>query len=141
MTLAVGRFSGRAEEWDELVLRSPGWTHFHLHGWRGVIERVFGHECIYLAARDNGDGLAGVLPLVRVKSLLFGHYLVSMPFLNYGGPLGSEEAVRALCDHAAPFVAALAMNNLFAVQFHPEKSGDAGARVLANFIAQAAAGS
>jgi serine/alanine adding enzyme len=101
VTLAVGRFSGRAEEWDELVLRSPGWTHFHLHGWRGVIERVFGHECLYLAAREGGEGLAGVLPLVRVKSLLFGHYLVSMPFLNYGGPLGSEEAVRALCDHAA----------------------------------------
>jgi imidazole glycerol phosphate synthase glutamine amidotransferase subunit len=47
------------------------------------------------------------------------------------------EATVALCDHAAPFVAALARKNLFAVQFHPEKSGDAGARVLANFVAQA----
>jgi imidazole glycerol-phosphate synthase subunit HisH len=35
-------------------------------------------------------------------------------------------------------VAALCTNNLFAVQFHPEKSGDAGARVLANFVAQVA---
>jgi imidazole glycerol phosphate synthase glutamine amidotransferase subunit len=49
------------------------------------------------------------------------------------------EATVALCDHAAPFVAALAEKNLFAVQFHPEKSGDSGARVLANFVAQAAA--
>lgn len=49
------------------------------------------------------------------------------------------DAAIAICDHAAPFVAALAVNNLFAVQFHPEKSGDAGARVLANFVAQAAA--
>ena len=37
------------------------------------------------------------------------------------------------------FVAALAVKNLFAVQFHPEKSGDSGARLLANFVAQAAA--
>jgi FemAB-related protein (PEP-CTERM system-associated) len=35
-----------------------------------------------------------------VKSRLFGHYLVSMPFLNYGGPLGEAGAVRALCDAA-----------------------------------------
>ena len=42
-----------------------------------------------------------MLPLVRVKSRLFGHYLVSLPFVNYGGPVGSEEAVRALVEHAA----------------------------------------
>jgi FemAB-related protein (PEP-CTERM system-associated) len=31
---------------------------------------------------------------------VFGRYLVSMPFVNYGGPLGSPEAVRALADEA-----------------------------------------
>lgn len=65
------------------------------------MERVFGHECIYLEARDDTARLAGVLPLVRVRSVLFGHYLVSMPFLNYGGPLGDDAAVRALAAHAA----------------------------------------
>lgn len=65
------------------------------------MERVFDHECIYLEARDDTGRLAGVLPLVRVRSLLFGHYLVSMPFLNYGGPLGDDAAVRALAAHAA----------------------------------------
>ncbi len=35
-------------------------------------------------------------------------------------------------------MAALERENLFAVQFHPEKSGDVGARVLANFVAYAA---
>jgi len=32
--------------------------------------------------------------------VLFGHYLVSMPFLNYGGPLGDDDAVRALVTAA-----------------------------------------
>jgi FemAB-related protein (PEP-CTERM system-associated) len=97
----VSVFTGDAGEWDALVRRSPGWTHFHLFGWRSVMERVFGHECVYLGARDADGRLAGVLPLVRVKSLAFGHYLVSMPFLNYGGPLGSEDAITALANHAA----------------------------------------
>jgi serine/alanine adding enzyme len=100
VTPVVERFEGSAEEWNAFVRAAPGWTHFHLHGWRTVIERVHGHECLYLAARDGTGRLAGVMPLVRVKSLLFGHYLVSMPFLNYGGPLGSDAATQALVAHA-----------------------------------------
>jgi serine/alanine adding enzyme len=97
----VDRFSGTASEWDTIARASPGFTHFHLYGWRAVMERVFGHECIYLAAHDDGGALAGVLPLVRVKSILFGHFLVSMPFLNYGGPLGTADAIVALVAHAS----------------------------------------
>lgn len=62
--------------------------------------RVFGHECLYLEARDGKGELRGVLPLVRVKSVLFGHFVVSMPFVNYGGPLGDRDAVSALATAA-----------------------------------------
>jgi imidazole glycerol phosphate synthase glutamine amidotransferase subunit len=58
-------------------------------------------------------------------------------FAHTYAALEAGESAVALCDHAAPFVAALERANLFAVQFHPEKSGDAGARVLANFVARA----
>lgn len=92
-------FTGPAAAWDQFVRSVPGYTHFHLHGWKTVLERGLGHECLYLAAEQDG-ALSGVLPLVRVKSRLFGHFLVSMPFLNYGGPLGSDEAVRALATQA-----------------------------------------
>ena len=97
---AVEQFGGAPRDWDNFVRSQPSWSHFHLFAWKDVITRVFGHECIYLAARENGQ-LAGVLPLVRVKSLFFGHYLVSMPFVNYGGPLGMDTAVIALVSHAA----------------------------------------
>jgi len=100
MTPRVGAFEGPGAEWDAAVHAGAGWTHFHGWGWKAVIERVFGHECTYLAARDDTGRVAGVLPLVRAKSLVFGDYLVSMPFLNYGGPLGTEPAVRALVAHA-----------------------------------------
>jgi FemAB-related protein (PEP-CTERM system-associated) len=101
MTIRVSRYRGGRDEWDEFVRAQPRWTHFHLYGWRSVLERAFAHECIYLDARDSAGVLVGVLPLVRVRSFLFGHYLVSMPFLNYGGPLGSDDGVRALLDESA----------------------------------------
>lgn len=102
--LTVGEFTGSSAEWDDFVRRQSGWTHCHLSGWRDVMHRVHGHEGLYLAAWDGDGALAGVLPLVRLKSMIFGHFLVSMPFLNYGGPLGSEAAVRALVNHASTLV-------------------------------------
>jgi serine/alanine adding enzyme len=96
----VAPFSASGAEWDACASRSGGFTHFHRHGWKGVIESVFGHECLYLGARDEGGSLAAVLPLVRVKSVVFGHYLVSMPFLNYGGPIGSDAGIVALAEAA-----------------------------------------
>jgi len=99
MTLSVREYAGSADAWNAFAAASAGGTFCHWHGWRGVIERAFGHECHSLAAYD-GETLAGILPLVRVKSLVFGHYLVSMPFLNYGGPLGTPAAARALAGHA-----------------------------------------
>lgn len=100
MSLEVRPYHGDGGEWDAFVHGADGWTHFQLFRWKDVVERVFGHECIYLAAYDGTGRIEGVLPLVRIRSMLFGHYLVSMPFLNYGGPLGSPTAVRALADHA-----------------------------------------
>ena len=49
---------------------------------------------------------------------------------------GTESA--AVCDHGREFVAVLEDKNIFAVQFHPEKSGAPGAKVLENFLRQAA---
>ena len=98
--LRVERFSGSAAEWDSFASGQIGYTHFHRFGWKRVIEQLLGHRCMYLAARDSNERLAGVLPLVRVRSPLFGHYLVSMPFLNYGGPLGTSAAIAALVDEA-----------------------------------------
>ena len=98
--IRVDRFAGPDEEWDGFAIMQKGYTHFHQAGWRKVIERVFGHECTYLAAHDEAGKLVGILPLVRVRSAVFGHYLVSMPFVNCGGPLGTEAGVRALVDEA-----------------------------------------
>jgi glutamine amidotransferase len=40
----------------------------------------------------------------------------------------------AMCDHVRPFVAGFQRENIFGVQFHPEKSQSAGLRLISNFL-------
>lgn len=47
---------------------------------------------------------------------------------------GHTEDTVAVCDYGSPFAAVLQRENILATQFHPEKSGAAGARVLHNFL-------
>jgi FemAB-related protein (PEP-CTERM system-associated) len=88
-------------EWDAFVEAHPEATGYHLWAWRGLFERVFGHKTTYLAARRDGF-TTGVLPLVSFRSVLFGRFIVSLPFVNYGGVLASDESsANALVARAA----------------------------------------
>ena len=52
-----------------------------------------------------------------------------------GAPTATgEHAILATTDHGATFVSALARGSLLGVQFHPERSGRDGLRLLANFV-------
>ena len=51
---------------------------------------------------------------------------------SFAGPITPEAA--AVTTHGEPFAAAVARGRVAGVQFHPEKSGDAGLRILRNFV-------
>ncbi len=55
-------------------------------------------------------------------------------FAHSFAALGSAAATVAACDHGVSFAAVTESENLFGVQFHPEKSGETGALVLRNFL-------
>lgn len=95
-----------AADWDDFV-RTSGAAGYHEWAWRGVFERAFGHETMYLAARRDGR-IDGVLPLVFMNSWVFGRSLVSLPFVNYGGIVATDAvAARALVEGAAALAARL----------------------------------
>ena len=84
--VAVREFGARdTANWDAFVAHCPDATFFHRVGWREIIEEIFGHRCHYLVAERDGR-LTGVLPLAAVRSRLFGHSLVSLPFAVYDVP-------------------------------------------------------
>ena len=76
--------------WDEFVSGCSEATFFHRARSKTVIERAFGHRTKFLYA-EAGGRIEGVLPLAEVKSILFGHALVSLPFCVYGGIAAASE--------------------------------------------------
>jgi imidazole glycerol-phosphate synthase subunit HisH len=57
---------------------------------------------------------------------------------SYKGPVTKDTA--AVTQYIEPFAAAVERNNIMGVQFHPEKSGDTGLKILRNFLAWDAKG-
>ncbi len=87
-------------DWDAFVHRHPDATFYHHLSWKKIIETCFKHDTYYLLAKDQGQ-VQGILPLVHIKSLLFGSFFCSMPFLNFGGICATNEsAAMALLDFA-----------------------------------------
>lgn len=99
-SITIAPFEGTKAEWDGAAQALDGSSFCHRAGWRSVMEEVLGHQTWWWVARGSEGDILGALPLVRVKSRIFGDYLVSMPFLSYGGPVGSVDARRALAAHA-----------------------------------------
>ena len=98
--------------WEEFVFACPAATFFHRIGWREIYEEVFRHRTHYLLAERGGE-LAGVLPLVQMKSMVFGHALVSLPFAVYGGAAALDrEATRALHEAAVALGRELGVGHL-----------------------------
>jgi glutamine amidotransferase len=82
-------------------------------GWNQV-ERTREHE-LFEGIPDRAD-------------LYFGHSYAGTP------DAPDDEAVLARTEHGDRFVSAIARAALFGVQFHPERSGADGLRLLANFV-------
>ena len=87
-------------EWDDYVWESPTASHFHLGGWKAVLEAAFDLKPHYLLVKDD-DRIRGILPLIPVSSRLTGRYVTSMP----GGLIAAdEETADTLIQAAIEFV-------------------------------------
>jgi glutamine amidotransferase len=111
-------------------LRTPGCA-----CWPGVVERLTAPVLPHMgwnsvAAPPDSALFAGLDP---DQLFYFVHsYAVRQAAGGLDGPGGPRVT---WATHGEPFVAALEDGPLAATQFHPEKSGDAGAQVLANWLA------
>ena len=109
-TPCLGLLPGRAGR----LLAAPGRPVPHM-GW---------NQCRAL----HPDSPAGGDPLLRGCNDDDYYYFVH----SFAVPVG--DCTLAECDYGSPFSAIVARGNIRGVQFHPERSAAAGARLLANFL-------
>ncbi|MFD1719273.1 imidazole glycerol phosphate synthase subunit HisH [Georgenia deserti] len=109
----LGQWPGRVERLDAPVVPHMGWSPVRAPAgsvlFEGVGDERFYFVHSYAVLTDPGAALAGDNPLTP-------------PLVTWA-------------DHGSPFVAAVENGALSATQFHPEKSGDAGAQLLRNWVA------
>ncbi len=75
--------------------------------WLNVLRDGLDHDPFCLEAVEGGR-TRGLLPLAHVQSLLFGRFLVGLPYLNYGGVLADDDAAAAtLVDRAVELASQL----------------------------------
>jgi len=93
--------------WNEFVRRNPHSHVYHLWEWGDVICRTYKYGRRYLAVKKDED-IFGIFPCVFVKSLIFGKRLISLPFVEYAGPLlrndmdasTAKSVLTQLLDHS-----------------------------------------
>jgi FemAB-related protein (PEP-CTERM system-associated) len=78
--------------WDKYVDGHPGRTFGHRWHWSQVLGKAFGVLPRYCLAVDE-DNMVGILPAVLMRSRLFGRFMISLPWLDYGGPLAQTDEI------------------------------------------------
>ncbi len=88
------------QAWSDYENQAANATVAHRIGFRDVIRKSLGHKPRYLIALD-GSTVRGILPLFVVTTWWRAKYVVSIPWLDYGGPCAdNREIAKALLDRA-----------------------------------------
>ncbi len=112
-TLTTGLHDHQDTAWNAYVNAHPAASIYHLVEWKKLIGDVFGHQAYYFMATDSNGDVHGVLPLIRLNSRLFGDFMVSMPYFNYGGAIAdSPEIEQQLIDAANRQAAELGLSHI-----------------------------
>ena len=150
----VGHFGQMMGAMDDLGLRAPILK--KIREGTQFLGICIGLQCLFEASEESPDSKGlGVFPgivkrfvgdvripqmgwnsLTRVKACPLLHCLADEPFTyfahSYYAPI--VDATTATCTYVNPYTAVLEQRNIHAVQFHPEKSGPVGLRVMKNFV-------
>ena len=150
----VGHFGQMMRAMDELGLREP--IREKILAGVPFLGICIGLQCLFEASEESpgSQGLAvfpgsikrfvgeariphmGWNSLSRVKPSRLLEGLEEQPFTYFAHSFYAPvlSATAATCEYINPYSAALEQDNIYAVQFHPEKSGRTGLRVVDNFL-------
>jgi hypothetical protein len=89
------------ENWNNLLLATPGYSFFHTANWADTLHRSYHYQPLYLCIK-NDNAIESLLPIMEVASPLTGKRGVSLPFTDVCVPIASNaQQFRGLFDQAA----------------------------------------
>ena len=98
--------------WDHCVSEHPDASIYHLSAWRHILREAFG-KTWYVVGAIRGSRVLGGIPLVHMRSPLFGNFLVSMPYFNYGGVCAeADEWIDPILDECIALAKRLHVKHL-----------------------------
>jgi len=114
----LGYFQGKCDRFRE---KAGGEKVPHV-GWNQIVPRCVPETRLFAGVEDN-------------EFVYFTHsYRVPTTIDVKTGQGELENPVAAVTNYIQPFASAVEHENVFGVQFHPEKSGETGLRILRNFL-------
>ncbi|MEJ2612887.1 MAG: FemAB family PEP-CTERM system-associated protein [Candidatus Thiodiazotropha sp.] len=85
--------SKNREDWNNYLLSASEANFYQRFEWQQLNQDHFGHQIFSILSRGDA-GVEGVLPLVFIKSRLFGRIFCSMPFVNFGGVCANSDDIE-----------------------------------------------
>jgi serine/alanine adding enzyme len=80
------------KHWNKYAAQHRQSTYCHRWEWQDIFRKSFKAKPYYYLAESNNK-IVGIFPVIYMKSLLFGRYMISLPWLDYGGPVADSEEI------------------------------------------------
>jgi FemAB-related protein (PEP-CTERM system-associated) len=80
--------------WDSYLDCHPQRTFAHRWAWSSIFANSFSVKPEYAIA-EHEQKIVGIMPAVFMKSAVFGRFMISLPWLDYGGPLAESNEIAA----------------------------------------------
>ncbi|MCK7506625.1 MAG: hypothetical protein MZV70_22875 [Desulfobacterales bacterium] len=88
------------EDWNNLLISTPGYSFFHTSNWAEVLRKSYNYTPVYLCAREQNQ-FASLLPVMEVDSFLTGKRGVCLPFTDMCEPIAENaQQFQKLFDQA-----------------------------------------
>ncbi len=91
------------EIWDYYVFNNSYASPYHLYGWNSAIYQAYRHKNYFFLAKDHSNSIVGVLPFTCIKMPWGKQSFVSLPYCDFGGPLGNSSIQEVLVQECRKF--------------------------------------
>jgi len=83
--------------WNKYVASSSDAHIYHLWEWGSILCKTYRYARHYIVVRMDRN-IVGAFPLLYVKSMIFGKRLISLPFVEYAGPILSRDIDPSIAE-------------------------------------------